>query len=126
MLPSAITPARSARAPARLAFVAQGASGGRKVDVFFQKAPLVVFGLLSLAYWAGGRADSSEVVSNVRLAGLDVGGMKRTEAQKAVERLAEALPTTPITIVTPEFKLTTTARGIARFIKSEIRVINKA
>ena len=36
-------------------------------------APLVVFGLLSLAYWAGGRADSSEVVSNVRLAGLDVG-----------------------------------------------------
>ncbi len=75
-------------------------------------APLVLFGLLSLAYWAGGRADSSEVVRNVRLAGLDVGGMKRTEAQKAVERLAEALPTTPITIVTPEFKLTTTAKEL--------------
>lgn len=75
-------------------------------------APLVGFGLITLA-WVIDRPDgTSETVRNVVLAGRDVGQMNRAELAKVVADLDETLPTTPIRIVTKSFTLETTAGAL--------------
>ena len=82
-------------------------------------APLVGFGLITLA-WVIDRSDgASETVRNVVLAGRDVGQMNRAELAKVVADLDETLPTTAIRIVTKSFTLETTAGALGIKIDRE-------
>lgn len=72
-------------------------------------APWVLFGLTSAAYALDTRGDDGEVARGVRLAGVEIGGATRDEVAAALDRLADRLPDTPITIDTGDFAITTTA-----------------
>ncbi|MFN8052990.1 MAG: VanW family protein [Acidimicrobiales bacterium] len=73
-------------------------------------APLLLFGLLYGAWAAFGPGDQGvSVAPNVSLAGRDVGGESSRTLAASVRHLADTFSTTPVEIVTPTFKISSTA-----------------
>lgn len=82
-------------------------------------APLVVIGLLTGAWAVDAAAHRDRVMRNIEVAGTAVGGMTRAELAAAVDDLAAALPSTPLTIDTGEFAVETTAGDLGLAVDTE-------
>jgi len=72
-------------------------------------APLVLFGIASIAWAIDTHNADGEVSRGVELAGTDISGESRKSVEKTVDELAEKFPDTKITIDAGEFEMTTTA-----------------
>jgi vancomycin resistance protein YoaR len=75
-------------------------------------APLLLFALTAAAWAIDTRDDGSHASRGADLAGHDISGKSRAQVAKVVDQLSDDLPTTPVTIETPNFHLTTTAADL--------------
>jgi len=73
-------------------------------------APLLLFGVL-VALWAGLGPDDGRttVAPNVTLAGADIGGESAKQLDASLERLDASFAKTKVDIVTPDFRIESTA-----------------
>ncbi|MFM7509074.1 MAG: hypothetical protein ACKO5A_05955, partial [Actinomycetota bacterium] len=83
-------------------------SSARKVIIVALATPLILLGVVAVAWGADQWLAGETVARNVTVAGVPVGGLTREELRATVERLAAEVPATPLTINAAEINRETT------------------